>query len=62
MSDNFSNAFDRHREAQILRMAKGSTPAQRLEWLEEMLLMLSATGKSYYERKTIFREIIPDQK
>jgi hypothetical protein len=47
--------FDEHREQQIIRIARESTPAQRLEWVEEMLELMALTGEPYLERKRRLR-------
>ena len=54
---NWATSFDQHQIDQIVRMAKTTTPAQRVEWVEEMLILMSKTGKPYHERKRQFREI-----
>lgn len=48
---NWPKGFEQHREMQIIRMARNTTPAQRLEWVEEMLEFMALTGKPYLERK-----------
>lgn len=44
-------------EQQILRIARESTPAQRIEWVEEMLELMELTGEPYLVRKHKLREI-----
>ena len=54
----WSRGFEEHREQQIIRMARESTPAQRLEWVEEMLELMSRTGEPYLERKRKLRAML----
>jgi hypothetical protein len=35
------NPWELHRREQTLFIAKNTTPAQRLEWLEQMLILLA---------------------
>lgn len=55
---NWPRGFDEHRDQQIIRMARESTPEQRLAWVEEMLELMALTGEPYLERKRKLREKI----
>ena len=57
--ETWPSGFDQHREQQIVRMARNSTPAQRLMWVEEMLELMAKTGKPYLERKRKPRTAAP---
>lgn len=48
---SWPRGWDEHRVAQIRRIARETTPAQRLKWIEEMLIFMNKTGESYLERK-----------
>jgi hypothetical protein len=39
-----ATTFDKHRREQIVRIARTTTPAQRLAWLEEMIRLALRTG------------------
>ena len=54
VSAAWPNGWDEHRDAQILRIAHETTAADRLHWVEQSLIFLSKTGKSYLDRKALF--------
>jgi hypothetical protein len=47
----FEQSQEEHRKAQQERIAKGTTPAERLEWLEQMLKFLHKAGVDYIGNK-----------
>ncbi|RIL10636.1 MAG: hypothetical protein DCC75_03925 [Proteobacteria bacterium] len=53
--DNWQVTWDEHRTAQIKRIAKETTPDERILWIEAMLEYLASTGNDYLQRKRKFR-------
>jgi hypothetical protein len=47
----FEQSQDEHRKAQQERIAKSTTPAERLEWLEQTLKFLHKAGIDYIGNK-----------
>ena len=43
-SEEWQAGWESHRQRQILSFALGTTPEQRLEWLEEMIALAHQTG------------------
>lgn len=61
-SASWPAGWDEHRDNQILRWALETTPLQRLQWIESMLLYMHSTGHSYQDRKRRIQEMESEAK
>jgi hypothetical protein len=43
-ADDWPAGWDEHRRRQLIRFACETTPAERLAWLEEMIVLAHRTG------------------
>jgi len=50
-SEEARNGWDEHRRRQIRDVARGTTPTQRLDWLEEALRLARDSGALARERR-----------
>lgn len=48
--ERLKDGFDEHRREQLRGIARGTTPAQRLAWLEEVLRIAHQSGALERER------------
>lgn len=54
-SSGWASSWDGHRRQQILHWARNTTPADRLKWVESMLIYMAKTGKTYQDRERMFQ-------
>jgi len=52
----FEQGYEEHRRAQTQRMARETTPTQRIAWLEDALRLVYSSGIDYLEQRRKARE------
>lgn len=51
VDESFWRKFQANKDAAILYSARNTTPAQRLQWIEDMLLLLHRNGYDVHNDK-----------
>lgn len=55
--ESWQSSWEGHRRQQIIDWARRTSPRQRLEWIESMLIFMASSGKPYLERKLLLSKM-----